>query len=72
MIQKDSQVYIVINEQGTIESYNLLSEKLFGHKREDVKGKKIDMLFPHFNFHLFIYLKYFYINHFWIKLLVET
>ncbi|MFV2048941.1 PAS domain S-box protein [Metabacillus litoralis] len=49
MIQNDSQVYIIINEQGTIESFNLSSEKLFGHKQEDVKGKKINMLFPYFD-----------------------
>jgi len=52
MIQKDSQVYIIINEQGTIESFNLPATEIFGFKQEEVKGKKVDILFPHFNFHL--------------------
>ncbi len=37
---------ITINEQGTVESFNLAAEKIFGYMADEVIGKNIKMLMP--------------------------
>ncbi|MEQ8189923.1 MAG: PAS domain S-box protein [Candidatus Eremiobacterota bacterium] len=46
VIDASKDAIIAIDEHGLINIFNIAAEKMFGHKKEDVTGKSLDIIIP--------------------------
>ncbi|WP_413789635.1 PAS domain-containing protein [Metabacillus rhizosphaerae] len=52
MAQEQKEAMIIVSKEGMIESFNQAAEQLFGYHMNEVKDKRISLLFPDINSHI--------------------